>query len=128
MPVVVANFIRNPHAGGKFVILRSRMKGEGKGEGEGGGDEDEDDGVVLFSDFTRDSQHVDLVRRWETGNKTTLAAAGLKPCGGGWWKYETPSLLVLYGRSAAFGRFDAAWLRDCLTPGMVGAETRLEVR
>lgn len=114
MPVVVANFIRVPHAGGKFVVLRP-------GEGE-------EDGIILFSDFTRDSQHFDIVRRWEAGAGTSIAAAGLRTAGGGWWKYETPSLLVLYGRSAAFGRFDAAWVRDNLRPGMTGTETRLEVR
>lgn len=113
MPLTIANFIRKPGAGGKFVVLRPRG--------------DEDDGIVLFSDFTRDFQRRDIVDRWERGNGS-LARRGMTVAGGGWWKYEGMDFLIVYGQSAAYGRFDPAWLRPRLRPGMVGAETRIDVR
>ncbi len=113
MPAIVANYIRNPSAGGKFVVL---MPLDGA------------DGVVALSDFSRDFQHRDIVTRWEEGRKSSLSALGLRVAGGGWWKYEASGLLVLYGQSGAYGRFDRAWLRENLRPGMVGRETRIDVR
>lgn len=113
MPVTVCNYIRNPASGGKFVVF---LPGDGS-----------DAGVLALSDFTRDFQHYDIVRRWENVMKTTLAGQGLRVAGGGWWKYEG-DMLILYGQSAAYGRFDPAWLRERLTPGMILHETRIDVR
>lgn len=109
----VCNYIRNPGSGGKFVVLVSR--------------DDTESGVAVFSDFSRDFQHRDIVDRWEAGRKATVAASGLRMAGGGWWKLED-DLLVVYGQSAAYGRFDPAWLRARLRPGMVMSETRVDVR
>ena len=114
MPAIVANYIRNPSAGGKFVVLMSRDGG--------------DAGVVVLSDFSLDSQHLDIVRRWEEGGKITLPAAGLRVAGGGWWKYRADGILELYGQSGSFGRFNPAWLRSNLAPGMVGCEIGINVR
>lgn len=114
MGLTVVNFIRNPDVGGKFVVLLPRAGG--------------DDGMLVLSDFHRDFQHVDIVARWEVTHHATLAAAGLRVAGGGWWKYEGGGLLVLYGQSAAYGRFDPAWLRPRVAPGMIGHEEKIYVR
>lgn len=113
MPAVVCNFIVNPGAGGKFVVLTKK-----------GGD----DGVIIFSDFTRDFMHRDIVDRWKRERGGGHGADGLVVSGGGWWRFENEGLLVLYGRSAAYGRFDPEWVRNMLRPGMVMRETRIDVR
>lgn len=113
MPVTVCNYIRQVGSGGKFVVLRPK-----------GAD---DPGIVVFSDFSQDFQHRYIVERWERDNKTSLAGAGLVVAGGGWWIYKEP-MLVLYGQSAAYGRFDPAWLRERLSAGMVLNETLLDIR
>jgi hypothetical protein len=105
MSITVFDFSRQAAAKGKFVVLR-KTKGAG-------------DGIVLFSDFSQDSQHVDILRRWERTHSTSLAAAGMVTAGGGWWKRIGTTTIVLYGSSAAFGRFDRAWLRERLTPADV---------
>lgn len=112
MPVEVRNYSRGVASGGKFVVLES--------------DAGEVDGLVLFSDFTLDFQHRDIVRRWEAATGQTVAQAGLRVRGGGWWRMEG-DCLVLYGQSAAYGKFDAAWLEAALRPGMVAAETRIAI-
>ena len=114
MPVIVANYILNLSAGGKFVVLMSLN--------------DSDAGVLVLSDFSRDFQHRDIVRRWENGRKSSLAAEGLRVAGGGWWKYQDDSILVLHGRSIDYGRFNPVWLKKNLVPGMVGREIRIDVR
>lgn len=111
--LTISNYIKSPDSGGKFVVIVSR--------------DDPDFGVIVFSDFTRDFQHRDIVRRWEAGRKATVTASGLRMAGGGWWKLEG-GLLVVYGQSAAYGRFDPAWLRARLQPGMVLNETRIDIR
>ena len=111
--LTVCSYIKNPGSGGKFVVIVSR--------------EDPDSGVAVFSDFTRDFQHRDIVARWEAGRKATVAASGMRLAGGGWWKLEG-DLLVVYGQSAAYGRFDPAWLRERMRPGMVLNESRIDVR
>lgn len=113
MPVEVCNYSRSTLGGGKFVVLVPNADAAG--------------GLVLFSDFSRDFQHRDIVRRWETAAGRTVSQAGLRVRGGGWWKMES-DCLVLYGRSAAYGRFDPAWLAAALRPGMFGTEARIEVR
>lgn len=112
MPITVCNYIENPGAGGKFVVLfRS--------------DADED-GAVAFSDFTRDSQHRHIVARWEKARASTLPAAGMRVAGGGWWKLEG-ECLVLFGQSVDYGPFDRKWLQDRLRPGMVMRETAIKI-
>lgn len=113
MPVEVCNYSRGVAGGGKFVVLMPQA--------------DATDGVVLFSDFTRDFQHRDIVRRWETAAGRTVSQAGMRVRGGGWWKMER-DCLVLYGRSAAYGRFDPAWLAAALQPGMFRSEARIDIR
>lgn len=113
MAITVANYIVDPGIGGKFVVLALR--------------DDPAEGMVLFSDFSRDFQHHDIVRRWEEGHKASVHAAGYRVAGGGWWKLEG-DMLVLYGQSAAYGRFDPTWVRERLQPGMVLHEARLDVR
>lgn len=114
MPVTVCNYIREPASGGKFVVLRPRTA--------------DDSGIVVFSDFTLDFQHRDIVSRWESRNKATLAASNMTVAGGGWWKYDDGGTLVLYGQSAAYGRFDPLWMRTHLRPGMVRHEKDIDVR
>lgn len=114
MAATVFSYIVNPGAGGKFVVMLRR--------------EDAGAGALVFSDFTRDFQHSDIVGRWRLDQRLTPEAAGYRVAGGGWWKYENPDFLVLYGQSAAYGRFDAGWVRSRLQAGMVGGETRLDVR
>lgn len=114
MTATVTTFIRDAGAGGKFVVLAPTGSEEG--------------GYVVFSDFTRDFQHHDIVRRFERTHRTPLASAGLRVAGGGWWRFENGDTLILYGQSAAYGRFDPAWLRANLAAGMVGNEKRLDVR
>lgn len=113
MAVTVANYIVNSGVGGKFVVLRLR--------------DDPDSGILLFSDFSRDFQHHDIVRRWEEANRSSVHASGYNVAGGGWWKFEGDALVV-YGQSAAYGRFDPVWVRERLRPGMVLYEARLDVR
>lgn len=113
MPLVVCDYIASVASGGKFVLLVPRDGGDG--------------GVAAFSDFSRDFQHRDIVSRWERGRGATVAASGMRVAGGGWWKYEN-DLLILYGQSAAYGRFDPAWLRERLRPGMVRHERAIDVR
>lgn len=112
MPVTVCNYIINKASGGKFVVLVP--------DGEG-------DGVVALSDFSRDFQHRDIVRRWEKASGGALPEKGMRVAGGGWWKYEG-DLLILYGQSADYGRFDPVWVRERLKPGMVDCETKIDVR
>lgn len=114
MPVTVRNYIRDAARGGKFVVLVR--------------DDDPAAGGVVFSDFTRDFQHYDIVRRWETEAKTTVAQSDLRVAGGGWWKYEGTDTLVVYGQSAAYGRFEPSWLRERLLPGMLLREKSVDVR
>ena len=111
--LTVCNHIKSAGTGGKFVILVSAT--------------DAGDGVLVLSDFTRDFQHRDIVARWERGAGASVAASGLRIAGGGWWKMEGDTL-VLYGQSAAYGRFDPDWLRQRLTPGTVLQERTVEVR
>lgn len=111
MSVHVANFSQNPARGGKFVVLR-RLG-------------DQDAGLLLVSDFTLDSQHVDLVRRWERTAGGSMSTAGYALAGGGWWKLASPATLRLYGRSAAFGRYPVDWLKDRLPAGAVFGETEI---
>lgn len=113
MPVTVCNYVVNPAAGGKFVVLMPEERSA--------------PAIVAFSDFGRDFQHRDIVTRWERGNRATLAGRGLRVAGGGWWKYEGDRLL-LYGQSGDYGRFDPAWLRGCFAPGMLFHEKTVDVR
>lgn len=111
MPLEIVNYITAPDARGKFVTLVSR--------------EDSDDGIILFSDFTQDFQHADIVRRWRATAPAALAA-NHKVTGGGWWRMENATL-VLYGQSSAYGRFDPAWIRSRLKAGSVLTESRVDV-
>lgn len=113
MPLGIVNYILHPSSGGKFVVLRDES--------------DSDSGVVVFSDFTRDFQHHDIVVRWQERNGVAVEGAGFRVAGGGWWKLEG-DLLVLYGQSAAYGRFDPVWLRSLLVPGTILTESRIDVR
>lgn len=113
MALTVANYIASAGAGGKFVVLVDAK--------------DAEDGVLALSDFTKDFQHADIVRRWERANKTSVAEAGYRVDGGGWWKIEG-GLLILYGQSAAYGRFRPDWLRPKIQAGMVANETAVDVR
>ncbi len=103
--MTVLDFSRQTAAKGKFVVLRYPNRDR--------------DGIVLFSDFSQDSQHVDILRRWEITHSTSLAAAGLTIAGGGWWIKAGAGTLVLYGSSAAFGRFNRDLLRHELTPDAI---------
>lgn len=113
MPVTVLNYIRNPGMGGKFILLLDKT--------------DPDSGLAVFSDFSRDFQHHDILMRWQETHRTTLAQSPFRIAGGGWWKAEG-GRLVVYGQSAAYGRFDPDWLRPRLLPGMVLHETEIDVR
>lgn len=112
MPMTVVNYVKTPQAKGKFILLRKP--------------DDEQRGILVFSDFTLDSQHYDILSRWQRTNNTTLADSGLSVRGGGWWRVED-SKLILYGQSAAFGRFDSVWVRDRMRPGMFMTETGVDV-
>ena len=114
MPFAICNYAGDRKLGGKFVVLLSR--------------EDPDDGILVLSDFSRDFQHRDIVMRWESSTGRSVSVAGLKVAGGGWWKYEMPDQLIVYGQSAAYGRFDPSWLRERLVPGAVFGEERIDVR
>ena len=96
MPATVVDYSRNKQAGGKFVVLVSAVR--------------PDDGLVLFSDFSLDSQHADIVRRWERTHSTSVHAGGWRVRGGGWWRMAADGVLELYGRSAAYGPFDPDWI------------------
>lgn len=113
MPITVCNYVKNVAAGGKFVALAFRDAREGS--------------IVVFSDFSRDSQHRHIVSRWEKGRGATLPASGMRVAGGGWWKLEE-GILILYGQSVDYGPFDREWLRERLRPGMVFHETDVEIR
>ncbi|MDR0361637.1 MAG: hypothetical protein LBJ46_02975 [Planctomycetota bacterium] len=108
MAVIVRNFSRSPRAGGKFVVLRRR--------------DDPDEGIAAFSDFTLDTQHADIVRRLGSAMGMSPAESGWRVDGGGWWKLEDGRILRLYGRSAAYGVYDSAWLRGALRAGTVMGE------
>lgn len=103
MALQIVDFTRNRNAGGKFVVLVKQ--------------DDPDERILLVSDFSRDAQHADIVRRWERTRDCTLAAAGFRTAGGGWWKMAGASAVELSGRSAAYGRFDPEWLQNALRPG-----------
>ena len=113
MPVTVCSFIKVTNSGGKFIVLRDP--------------DNDDNGIVVLSDFMRDFQHRDILSRWREANKTTPEKSGLRVAGGGWWKLEN-ALLVLYGQSAAYGRFDPQWLRQHIQPGSVLTESAIDVR
>lgn len=113
MPAIVCNYAKTYGSGGKFIVLLRQ--------------DDPESGVLVFSDFTLDFQHHDILMRWQRANRTTLPAAGLSMAGGGWWKLED-GMLILYGRSAAYGRFDPVWVRERLAPGMFLTETKIDVR
>lgn len=113
MPVTVCSYIRTAGQGGKFIVLQEQA--------------DPDSGILVFSDFTRDFQHYDILMRWQQGRGATAPAAGLRVAGGGWWKMEG-DMLVVYGQSAAYGRFDPDWVRERLQPGMLLTEARIDVR
>lgn len=108
MAVEIINYTKNRNAGGKFVVLV-----------EGG---DAESGLVLFSDFSRDSQHAHIVRRWERDAGKTMAAAGYRTAGGGWWKLLGGGALKLFGGSAAYGAFNPGWLRKNLPVGSAFGE------
>lgn len=114
MPINVINYAKSIQAGGKFVVLRRRA--------------DADFGVILFSDFTQDFQHADIVRRWQRATGTSPQEAGCHIAGGGWWKMEEGGVLVLYGQSAAYGRFDRGWLKGRLPTEQIFHESRIDVR
>ena len=111
MPLQVLNFVQTRSAGGKFVVLKKC--------------DDPERGLILFSDFSRDSQHADIVRRWEKTSHTTLAASGLKTFGGGWWAMGDGGILKLYGQSAAYGHFDRIWVGKHLRSGSVFNEEKI---
>lgn len=114
MPVTVCNFVKNAGQGGKFIVLLEEA--------------DSDAGIIVFSDFTLDFQHNDILARWRRGRGgETPAALGFRLAGGGWWKMEG-DMLVVYGQSAAFGRFEPAWVRARLRPGMFLTEATVDVR
>lgn len=113
MPITVCNFILDVRAGGKFVVLLPRS--------------DELEGIVAFSDFTRDFQHRHIVERWEKAEGGSLSSRGLRVAGGGWWKLEG-DVLILYGQSADFGPFDRPWLRQRFAPGMLAGERAVDIR
>ncbi len=114
MPVTVCNYVKSAQSGGKFIALRDQA--------------DPDSGILVFSDFTRDFQHHDILMRWQKSRGVaTPQAAGLAVAGGGWWKLEG-DMLVIYGQSAAYGRFEPAWIRERLKPGDFLTETRIDVR
>ena len=114
MAFEVRNFSRSgKRAGsGKFVILRTSA--------------DPESGMALFSDFSLDSQHRDIVARWERSAAAGLAEGGFRfrVAGGGWWRLDGPEL-SLFGSSARYGGFDRGWLKARLTPGQVFGETRI---
>ncbi len=110
MAATVVNYVRNRGAGGKFVIILPR------GE--------KSDGIVVFSDFSQDSQHASIVRRW---NLTCSPLSGYIVAGGGWWKWQAPDTLVLYGGSAAYGCYNPRWLKTHLAPGDVFTESAIVV-
>lgn len=112
MAVDIVSYAASRGAGGKFVVLVAES--------------DPDAGVMVFSDFTRDFQHVDIVRRWERAGGKSVSASGYRVAGGGWWRFEGETLVV-YGRSAAFGRFDPEWARSRLRAGTVMGESRIDV-
>ncbi len=112
MTADIVNYAASREAGGKFVVLVAQDAPE--------------NGILLFSDFTKDFQHVDILRRWERTEKKSASAAGHRTAGGGWWRFEGETL-VLYGRSAAFGRFDAEWVRSRLRAGTVMGERSVDV-
>ena len=112
MAVTVVNYVVRPDLGGKFVVLVPRS-----GDG---------DTVILFSDFSRDSQHAHIVRRWLAALKTDLTHLGMRVEGGGWWRYQPDSgLLRLYGDSAAYGKYDSRRLNGSLEPGSVFSEQHI---
>lgn len=113
MAFEVVNYARVQNAGGKFVVLQSR--------------DDAGSGLLLVSDFTRDFQHADIVRRWRTAAGRSPEEAGHRIAGGGWWKVEGDQL-IFYGQSAAYGRFEPEWLRERVKAGTVFGETRIDVR
>ncbi|MCC8164979.1 MAG: hypothetical protein LIQ31_02220 [Planctomycetes bacterium] len=112
MPLPVHNFTRSTASGGKFVVLLNTR--------------DAESGAFLISDFSVDSQHPDPVRRCDRGTGLPLRDHGLAVRGGGWWKLDG-GRLVLYGRSAAYGRFDPDWLRQRLETGSVFGEETLVI-
>lgn len=111
--MTVRNYAKTPGSGGKFIVLVRKDAPE--------------DGELVFSDFTLDFQHHDILMRWQRTNGATAEAAGLRVAGGGWWKLED-GMLILYGQSAAYGRFDPSWIRGRLAPGMFMTETEIDVR
>lgn len=113
MPVTVVNYAKTAGSGGKFIVLVRKDAPE--------------DGIMVFSDFTRDFQHHDILMRWQRASTVPPDAAGLRVDGGGWWKMEG-DMLVIYGQSAAYGRFDPDWVRARLVPGMFMTEARIDVR
>lgn len=114
MTIRIINFARDKSAGGKFVVLAQK--------------EDPEKGILLVSDFSLDSQHAGIVRRWEKTGRRDASDAGFRPVGGGWWKFTGPSSLELSGFSAAYGRFDPVWLREHLRPGEMFGESELAIR
>lgn len=114
MALQIVDFTRNKSAGGKFVVLAQKNDPEKR--------------ILLVSDFSLDSQHADIVRRWERTRNLGIGDAGLRLAGGGWWKFTGSSSLELSGRSAAYGRFDPEWLRENLRPGEVFGESELAIR
>lgn len=111
MALVIANYVRHPASGGKFVVLT-------RGNGLGGD-------IFALSDFTLDSQHCDIVARWSAA--VGAAAAGYRPAGGGWWRYDAPRL-DLFGQSGAYGKYDVDRLRRSLRPGAVFCENEISFR
>lgn len=112
MSLEIVSYVTNPGSGGKFVVLVVQ--------------DDPESGIMLFSDFTRDFQHHDIVRRWEQARGASVESSGYRVSGGGWWRLED-GMLILYGQSAAYGRFDPNWVRPRVTAGTIMTENRIDV-
>ncbi|MCC8190678.1 MAG: hypothetical protein LIP77_08600 [Planctomycetes bacterium] len=103
MGITVCNYSQDVRVGGKFVVIQPLVG---------------DDGVVAFSDILRDDQHRDIVARWRQSGRPGCPEGRIQVAGGGWWRL-TDEVLVLYGQSMAYGRYDRAWLQNRLSPGQV---------
>ncbi|MCC8180909.1 MAG: hypothetical protein LIP23_08385 [Planctomycetes bacterium] len=107
--MIIANFVRNRDAGGKFVVLTPA--------------DSDGQAYFLISDFSLDSQHAHIVRRWRASFAASVPPL-VRISGGGWWRYHSspPARLELYGSSAAYGRFDPRYVEKHLSPGSILGE------
>lgn len=111
MSVTIVNYSRLRGDLGKFVLLVRRSV--------------DNQGILLISDLLLDPQHRDIIARWERTEGQSPNAGGYTVRGGGWWKYSGTGALRFFGRSAAYGRYDAEWLRNRLEAGRIFTEDRI---